>query len=72
MARQQSRDERDESEIFETIKATYAFAPEPEQRAMVRQLRDRLPTIAEDQRMSLIDSIEREIGVGLEWQDPEF
>jgi len=72
VARQQSRDERDESEIFETIKATYALALEPEQRAMVGQLRDHLSTIPYSQRMSLIDDIERQIGASLEWQEPEF
>ena len=63
---------RDDEEIFGTIQASYASASEPEQRAMVQELRHRLSTIPLDRRMSLIDAIERSIGENLEWQEPQF
>ena len=55
-----------ERELFETIKATYALALEPEQHAMVRQLRHRLPTISAEERMELIDDIHNSIGQNVE------
>jgi hypothetical protein len=63
---------RDEEAMYATIEATYPLATEAEQRAMVQELRHRLPTVPLDRRMSLIDAVERSIGENLEWQEPEF
>jgi hypothetical protein len=65
-------DARDEQEIFDTMEATYSFAPVTEKQAMLQELRHRLPTIEPGRRESLIDAIERSIGENLEWQEPEF
>lgn len=62
----------DEREIFQTIQSTYVLALESEQRAMVEELRHRLPTIPFGERSALIDDIERSIGENLEWQEPEL
>ena len=61
---------RDDERIFGAIEASYGSASEPEQQAMVQELRHRLSTIPLDRRMSLIDAIERSIGENLEWQEP--
>ena len=63
---------RDDEKIFDTIEASYASAPEPEQQAMVQELRHRLSTVPLERRMSLIDAIERSIGENQQWQEPEF
>lgn len=55
-----------ERELFETISATYALALEPEQHAMVKQLRDHLRTIPQEERLGLINSIQEAIGRNLE------
>ena len=72
MGRDRQGSDRDERTIFDTIAGTYRLAGEGEQRAMVSELRDALPTIPADERQSLIDAIERSIGENLEWQEPEF
>lgn len=72
MAREQPGSDRDERTIFDTIAGTYQFAAEAEQRAMVVELRDALPTIPAGERESLIGAIERVIGENLEWQEPEL
>ena len=59
-----------ERELFETIKATYSLALEPEQHAMINQLR-RMPTIPRQEREELIDDIENAVGQNLE-EDVEF
>ena len=51
-----------ERKLFETIKATYAFALEPEQQAMVKELRTHLSTISAGERVALIDAVESAIG----------
>jgi len=58
-----------EREIFETIKATYAFALEPEQQAMVKQLRTHLSTIPVGERVALIDAVESAIGQNIEGEE---
>jgi hypothetical protein len=58
-----------EREIFETIKATYAFALEPEQQAMVKQLKTNLSTIPVGQRVALIDAVESAIGQNIEGEE---
>src|SRR5690349_7662520 len=55
---EQPKEAAAERELFETIKATYALADEPEQRAMIKELRSHLPTIPSAERMALIDEIE--------------
>ena len=55
-----------EREIFATIKATYTLALEPEQHAMVTELRDQIGTIPLEERMELIDVIQKVIGRNLE------
>ena len=72
MWRDRQGSDRDERTIFDTIAGTYQFAGEGEQRAMVSELRDALPTIPADERQPLIDAIERSIGEGLSWQEPEI
>lgn len=62
----EQREDAAEREIFETIKATHAFALEPEQRAMIKELRSNLATISSDERMALINDIENSIGQNLE------
>lgn len=71
MTREKPGSDRDDRAIFDTIAETYRLAPEPEQRAMVVELRDKLPAIPAGERESLIDAIERAIGENLEWQEPE-
>ena len=61
-----------ERELFETIKGTYALAEEPEQHAMIKELRFHLPTIPSGERMGLIDNIENAIGRNMEWQELEL
>lgn len=72
MAPERPGSDRDERAIFDTIAATYRFAPEAEQQAMVSELRGALPTIPAGERESLIGAIERAIGENLEWQEPEL
>lgn len=66
MDRKQSPEDPTERGLFETIKSTYAFALEPEQQAMIKELRYRLPTIPAEERIALIDSIENAVGQNLE------
>jgi hypothetical protein len=61
-----------DEEIFAAIEATYASAAEPEQRAMLKELRHGLPAIPAARRTVLIDAIERSIRENLEWEDPEY
>ena len=72
MAPEQQGEDPAERELFETIKATYALAEEPEQHAMVKELRSRLTTISSAERTSLIDAIENSIGRNVEWQELEL
>jgi len=51
--------------LFETIRSTYALALEPEQHAMINQLR-RMPTISAEDRRQLINDIENAVGQNLE------
>ncbi len=55
-----------ERTLFETIRETYALALEPEQHAMIRQLRSHLPTVPADERNALIADIERSVGQNIE------
>ncbi len=55
-----------EQTLFETIRQTYALALEPEQHAMIRQLRSHLPTVPVDERNALIADIERSVGQNIE------
>lgn len=57
--------------LFETIKETYALALEPEQHAMIRQVRSHLPTVPVDERNALIADIERSVGQNIE-EEPEY
>ena len=66
MERNQPKEDPAERGIFETIKATYALALEPEQQAMVQELRTRLPTISLEERMALVDDIQNSIGQNLQ------
>ena len=59
-----------ERTLFETIKTTYALVLEPEQHAMIKQLR-LMPTISLAERKELIDNIENAVGRNLE-EDVEF
>ena len=52
--------------MFETIRETYALALEPEQQAMIRQLRSHLRTVPAHERNALIADIERSVGQDLE------
>ena len=72
MAQEQQREDPAERELFETIKGTYALAEEPEQHAMIKELRSNLTTISSGERMSLIDAIENSIGQNVEWQELEL
>ncbi len=58
-----------ERQLFETMKSTYSSAAQPEQHAMIAQLRSGLPTIPSLERMQLIDAIENAVGRGLEEAD---
>ena len=58
-----------ERALFETIKATYALGLEPEQHAMIKELRVRLRTVSLGERMVLIDAIENAIGQNIEGQE---
>ena len=71
MAPEQQEDPA-ERELFETIKGTYALAEEPEQHAMIKELRSELTTISSAERTSLIDAIENSIGRNVEWQELEL
>ena len=66
MEPEQRQEDPAERQLFETIKATYALALEPEQHAMIKELRFNLPTISVDERMALIDAIENAIGQNIE------
>ena len=70
MAPEQKEDPA-ERELFATIKGTYALAEEPEQHAMIKELR-RMTTITSGERRSLIDAIENSIGQNVEWQELEL
>ncbi|MET0864585.1 MAG: hypothetical protein ABWZ98_09655 [Nakamurella sp.] len=72
MEHRRTRDAAAERELFETMRTTYAVALEPEQQAMIRELRHHLTTIPADERMALIDDIENAIGQHLEDQEYEF
>lgn len=72
MAPQQQGEDPAERELFETIKGTYPLAEEPEQRAMIKELRSGLSTISSDERLSLINAVENAIGRNLEWQEPDL
>lgn len=72
MAPERQREDPAERELFETIKGTYALVEEPEQRAMIKELRSRLTTISSGERMSLIDAIENAISQNMEWQELEL
>ena len=61
-----------ERRLFETIRTTYALALEPEQLAMVRQLRNHLASISFEERTELIDDIQRAIGQNMEDETAEF
>jgi hypothetical protein len=60
----------DERELFETMKGTYTVALEPEQRAMIKQLR-RMHTVPPAERNALINDIENAVGQNLE-EDVDF
>jgi hypothetical protein len=70
MAPEQQEDPA-ERELFETIRGTYALAEEPEQHAMIKELR-RLTTISPGERRSLIDAVENAVGQNVEWQELEL
>jgi hypothetical protein len=72
VAPERQREDPAERELFETIKGTYALVEEPEQRAMIKELRSRLTTISSGDRMSLIDAIENAISQNMEWQELEL
>ena len=63
---EQPMEDAADRELFETIKATYSLALEPEQHAMVRQLQNGMRTVPQQERMSLIDGIRNAIGQNLE------
>jgi hypothetical protein len=66
MKPQETSEDPAEREIFETIKSTYSLALEPEQHAMIKQLRSHLATISVDERVALINAIERSVGQNIE------
>ena len=70
MESEQRQEDRAERQLFETIRATYPLAQEPEQHAMIKELRFNLPTISSEERMALIDAIENAVGQNIE--DSEF
>ena len=70
MAPEQQEDPA-ERELFATIKGTYALAEEPEQHAMIKELR-RLTTIPPGERRSLTDAIGNAVGQNVEWQELEL
>jgi hypothetical protein len=72
VAPERQREDPAERELFETIKGTYALVEEPEQRAMIKELRSKLTTISSGERMSLIDAIENAISQNMEWQELEL
>ena len=72
MERDQPQEDPAERELFETIKATYALAPEPELHAMIRELRQHLPTLSSRERKALIDDIESAIGQDIEAQERDL
>ena len=59
-------------ELFEMIEQTFPLVAEPEQQAMVQQLRSGLPSIPLRERQALIDRIQAAIGENLEWSDLEL
>ena len=63
---EQATEDAAEREIFETIRTTYPLALEPEQHAMIRELRDQLQSIPDQQRLGLINEIQKVIGRNLE------
>ena len=70
MRSKETAEDPGEREIFETIKSTYMLAFEPEQHAMIKQLRSRhLATIPVNERATLIDAIESAIGQNVEEQE---
>ena len=72
MTPEQHREDPAERELFETIKGTYALAEEPEQHAMIKELRSHLPTISSGERAALIDAIENAVSRNMEWQELEL
>jgi len=69
---EQPKEDPAERELFETIKGTYALVQEPEQHAMIKELRFHLPTISSGERMVLIDDIENAVSQNIEWQEPDL
>jgi hypothetical protein len=69
MKANQATEDPAERETFDTIKSTYPLAFEPEQHAMIKELRSRLSTISAGERTALIDAIERAIGRNIEEQE---
>ena len=61
-----------ERELFETIRATYTFALEPEQHAMIKELRSHLSTISVEERLALIDAVESAIGQNIEGEEFDY
>ena len=66
VAQEQAQEDPAERELFETIRTTYPLALEPEQQAMIKELRDRMRTIPKGERLELINDIEKAIGQNLE------
>jgi hypothetical protein len=60
------KEDPEERELFETIRTTYALALEPEQNAMIKELREGVRTIPQWERLELINDIENAIGQNLE------
>ena len=61
-----------ERKLFETITETNELALEPEQHAMLKELRRYLPTIPADERNALIDDIENAISKTQDERDFEL
>ena len=61
-----------ERALFETIRTTYALALEPEQMAMIKELRHKLTTISAGERTALIDDIESAISRDAEGSEYEY
>jgi hypothetical protein len=67
MASTPSDEDPAQRQLFDTIASTYALASEPEQRAMITELRSRhLRSIPEQERERLIDDIRTAVGRDLE------
>jgi len=69
MRSEETTEDPAEREIFEIIKSTYPLALEPEQHAMIKELRSQLGTISVDERIALIDAIESAVGQNIEEQE---